>query len=52
MMGGHGGVRRGGDPCPRAAALHEAHALAPSIACEQRHWVSWRRISRRARLVG
>jgi hypothetical protein len=52
MMGGHGGVRRGGDPCPRAAALHEAHDLAPSIACEQRHWVSWRRISRRARLVG
>ena len=42
----------GGDPCPLAAALHEAHDLAQPIECEQRSWVSWRRISRRARRVG
>jgi hypothetical protein len=52
MVGGHGGVRRGGDPCPLAAALHEVHDLAQPIEGEQRHWGSWRRISRRARIVG
>ena len=52
MMGGHGGVRRGGDPCPLAAVLHEAYDLAQPIEGEQRPWVSWRRISRRACIVG
>src|SRR5207245_4175059 len=52
MVGGHGGVRRGGNTRPLAAALHEAHDLAQPIECEQRHWVAWRRISRRACIVG
>jgi hypothetical protein len=33
-MGGHGGVRRGGDSCPLAAALPEAHDLAQPIEGE------------------
>ena len=49
---GQGGVRRGGDMRLLAAAFHEAHDLAQSIEREQRHRVSWRRISRRTRIVG
>jgi hypothetical protein len=52
MVGGPGGGRRGGDPRPLAAALHEAHDLAQPLEGERRRWVSWRRISRRARIVG
>jgi len=52
LVEGHGGVRRGGDPHPLAAALHEAHDLAQPIECEQRRWVSWRRLRRRARIGG
>ena len=49
---GQGGVRWGGDMRLLATAFHEAHDLAQSIECEQRHRVSWRRISRRARIIG
>jgi hypothetical protein len=49
---GHGGVRRGGDTPPLAAALHEAHHLAQPIECEQRRWVWWRCIRQGARIVG
>ena len=52
MVGEHGGGRRGGDPRPLAEALHKAHDLAQPLEREQRRWVSWRRISRRARIVG
>ena len=52
MVGGHGGVRRGGDTRPLVEALHEAHDLAQPLEREQRRWVSWRRISRRACIVG
>ena len=49
---GPGGVRREGDTRPLAVAFHEAHNLAQVLECEQRHGVSWRRISWRARIVG
>jgi len=52
MVGGHRGVRRGGNTRPLAAALHEAHDLAQPIECEQRRWVAWRRLCRHARIVG
>jgi len=51
MVEGPGGVRRGGDTHPLAAALHEAHDLAQPIEGEQRRWVAWRRLRRHARIV-
>jgi hypothetical protein len=52
MVGRHGGVRRGGNTRPLAAALHKAHDLAQPLECEQRRWVAWRRLCRHARIVG
>jgi hypothetical protein len=51
-VGGHGGGRRDGDTRPLAEALYEAHDLAQPTEGEQRRWVSWRRLSWRARIVG
>jgi hypothetical protein len=53
MGEGHGSVRRDGDTRPLAATRHEAHDLAQPAECEQRRWVSGRRIIRQgARIVG
>ena len=52
MVEGQGGVRRGEDTRPLAAALHEAHDLAQPLECEQRRWVAGRRTRRCARIVG
>lgn len=51
IVEGPGGVRRGGDSHPLAAARHKAYDLPQPIACEQGRWVLWRRIRRRARVV-
>jgi len=52
VLTGQGGVRGGGDRRLLVAAFHEAHDLAQSSECEQRHRVAWRRIRRRPRIVG
>jgi hypothetical protein len=51
MAEGPGGVRRGGDTRPLAAARHKAYDLPQPIECEQGRWGLWRRIRRRARGV-
>jgi hypothetical protein len=51
MVEGPGGIRRGGDTHPLAAARHTAYDLPQPIECKQGRWVMWRRIHRRARGV-
>ena len=51
MVEGPGGVQRGGDTRPLAAARHKAYDLPQPVECEQGRWVLWRRIRRRARVV-
>jgi hypothetical protein len=51
MVEGPGGVRRGEDTHPLAAARHKAYDLPQPIECEQGRWVLWRHIRRRARVV-